>query len=184
MPPSAAILERPERWDAAFDTEMTDAGVDLLLSIPPFNAMSAERFPKRTPLREILRNDTKIRRFRKGELIVRQGDYGTSAFLILSGACRVVLTPDLPQEILGRKPPEKKGFFRTIAQLWSGMRPPESFRPSALKKVEGVGERQNDNNEVRIFLQDLPRVLDEHRTGELSAGDFFGEIAALSRMPR
>src|SRR3954469_3268645 len=112
MPPSAAILERPERWDAAFDPEMTDAGVDLLLAIEPFSAMSVERFPKRTPLREILRNDTKIRRFRAGELIVRQGDYGTSAFLLLSGKCRVVLAPELPQQILGRKPPQKKGIFK------------------------------------------------------------------------
>jgi hypothetical protein len=35
---------------------------------------------------------------------------------------------------------------------------------------------------VRVFLQDLPRVLDEHRTEQMTAGDFFGEIAALSRM--
>src|SRR5687768_9516579 len=146
MPAAASILERPERWDAAFDQDMTDAGVDLLLSIPPFSEMSAERFPKRTPLREILRNDTKIRRFRQGELIVRQGDYGTSAFLILSGECRVILTPDLPQQMLGRKPPEKKGIFRTMAQLWAGLRPPESFRPSELRQVAGVGARQTGND--------------------------------------
>jgi hypothetical protein len=42
--------------------------------------MNAEKFPKRTPLREILRNDTRILKLRKGEIIMRQGDYGTSAF--------------------------------------------------------------------------------------------------------
>ena len=71
MPAPASILERPERWDAAFDPDMTDAGVDLLLAIPPFSAMSAEKFPKRTPLREILRNDAKIRRFRQGGSLER-----------------------------------------------------------------------------------------------------------------
>jgi Fe-S-cluster-containing dehydrogenase component/CRP-like cAMP-binding protein len=47
-----------------------------------------------------------------------------------------------------------------------------------------VGARQNENQEVRLFLQDVPRVLDEHRTDAMEEGDFFGEIGALSRMPR
>jgi len=184
MPPTPAIVERPQRWDAAFDPNMTDADVDRLLAIDPFNGMAPENFPKRTPLREILRHDTSIRRYRKGEIIVRQGDYGTSAFLILSGATRVVLKPDLPLSLLGRQSPGKKGIFRTLAQLWSPLRPPESFSRNRLQQDRGVGARANENNEVRVFLQDLPRVLDQHRTEEMIAGDVFGEIAALSRMPR
>ena len=96
MPAAPTILERPQRWDAAFDADMTEAELDRLLATAPFSEMDPEKFPKRTPLREILRNDTRILKFRKGEIIVRQGDYGTSAFLILQGAARVVLKPDLP----------------------------------------------------------------------------------------
>jgi len=107
MPATPSIVERPQRWDAAFDPAMTEAGVDRLLAIPPFSNMSPDNFPKRTPLREILRHDTSIRRYRKGEIIVRQGDYGTSAFLILSGTTRVVLKPDLPPALLGRQAPSK-----------------------------------------------------------------------------
>ena len=184
MPPTPSIVERPQRWDVAFDPAMTDADIDRLLAIPPFSDMPAEKFSKRTPLREILRNDTSIRRYRKGEIIVRQGDYGTSAFMILSGTVRVVLKPDLPPVMLGRQAPSKKGFFRTLAQLWSERRPPESFRRKQLRQDAGLGARQAENDEVRVFLQDLPRVLDKHRTEEMTAGDFFGEIAALSRMPR
>src|SRR5258708_17410813 len=109
MPTAPTILERPQRWDAAFDADMTEAELNRLLAIAPFSQMDAEKFPKRTPLREILRHDTSIRRYRKGEIIVRQGDYGTSAFLILSGATRVVLSPDLPLSLLGRQAPGKKG---------------------------------------------------------------------------
>lgn len=184
MPPTPPILERPQRWDAAFDPAMTDADVDRLLAIAPFNRMSPENFPKRTPLREILHHDTSIRRFRKGEIIVRQGDYGTSAFLILNGATRVVLKPDLPLSLLGRQAPGKKGIFRTLAQVWSTLRPPERFSRKRLRQDRGVGAREDENNEVRVFLQDLPRVLDRHRTEEMTGGDVFGEIAALSRMPR
>lgn len=183
MPSVPTILERPQRWDAAFDPEMNDAMVERLLGTVPFRNMQAERFPKRTPLRDILRNDSRVIRFRKGEIIVRQGDYGTSAFLILNGTARVVLTPDLPRSILGRHETKKKGVWRTLAQLWNGRRPPESFSPGQLRKDTGVGARQSEN-EVHVFLQDLPRVLTQHRTEHMMAGDFFGEIAALSRMPR
>ena len=155
MPPTPTV-ERPQRWDAAFDPAMTDADVDRLFSIPPFSEMNPENFPKRTPLREVLKHDTAIRRYRKGEIIVRQGDYGTSAFLILSGATRVVLKPDLPPSYLGRQKPVRKGVFRTLAQLWSTWRPPESFKRSQLRQDAGVGARQNENDEVHIFLHDLP----------------------------
>jgi Fe-S-cluster-containing dehydrogenase component/CRP-like cAMP-binding protein len=183
MPAAPTILERPQRWDAAFDPDMTDAAVDRLLTTAPFNAMDAEKFPKRTPFREILRNDSRILKFRKGEIIVRQGDYGTSAFLILNGASRVVLKPDLAPSLLGRQAPGKKGIFRTLAQFWNGSRALETFSRSQLRQAAGLGARQT-KNEVRVFLQDLPRVLDEHRTEQMTAGDLFGEIAALSRMPR
>ena len=183
MSAPAIILERPQRWDAAFDPALTDADVDRLLATAPFNAMQPLAFPKRTPLREILRNDAKLHRFRRGEIIVRQGDYGSSAFLILNGATRVVLKPDLPPDLLGRHAPVRKGFFRTLAQIWNGRRPPESFTRARLQASAGLGARLADQ-ETRVFLQDLPRVLDAHRTEQMTAGDFFGEIAALSRMPR
>jgi Fe-S-cluster-containing dehydrogenase component/CRP-like cAMP-binding protein len=183
MPAAPTILERPQRWDAAFDPDMTDAAVDRLLATAPFSAMDAEKFPKRTPLREILRNDSRILKFRQGEIIVRQGDYGTSAFLILRGASRVVLKPDLAPSLLGRQAPGKKGIFRTLAQFWNGSRAPETFSRSQLRQAAGLGAHRT-KNEVRVFLQDLPRVLNEHRTEQMMAGDLFGEIAALSRMPR
>ena len=183
MPDAPTILERPQRWDAAFDADMTEADVLRLLATAPFKEMDADKFPKRTPLREILRNDTRILRFRKGEIVVRQGDYGTSAFLILRGATRVVLKPDLAPALLGRQAPGKKGLFRTLAQLWNGHRPPETFSRTQLREAAGLGARR-DAKEVRVFLQDLPRVLNEHRTEQMTAGDLFGEIAALSRMPR
>jgi len=183
MPAAPTILERPQRWDAAFDPDMTDAGVDRLLATAPFRDMAADRFPKRTPLREILRNDARVLKFRKGEIIVRQGDYGTSAFLILSGTARVVLKPDLAPSLLGRQAPGKKGILRTLAQIWNASRPAEFFPRKRLSQDAGLGARR-DANKVRVFLQDIPRILDKHRTAEMTAGEFFGEIAALSRMAR
>jgi Fe-S-cluster-containing dehydrogenase component/CRP-like cAMP-binding protein len=183
MPEAFHIVERPQRFDAAFDPNMADVDVELLLTIPPFSEMDPEKFPKRTPLREIIAHDTRIRRYRKGEIITRQGDYGTSAFMVLSGSVRVVLEPRLPASLLGRREARKKGVFRLLAQLWNGRREPESFRGSQLQADERLGGRQSQD-EFRVFLQDVPRILDRHRTDVMGTGDFFGEIAALSRNPR
>ena len=183
MPAAPTILERPQRWDAAFDPGMTEEDVERLLATAPFSRMNAERFPKRTPLREILRNDTRISRFRQGEIIVRQGDYGTSAFLVLRGAVRVVLKPHLAPSLLGRQATKKKGIIRTLAQLWNGSRPAEFLSRQQLGRTTGLGTRQ-DADAVRIVLQDIPRILDQNRTEQMTAGEFFGEIAALSRMAR
>src|SRR5436305_15219912 len=98
--PEALTFQRPQRWDASFDPDMTDAQVERLLSLAPFKDMNAERFPKRVSLRDILTNDTRIRRYEAGEIIVRAGDYGTSAFMVLSGEARVVVTPGLPESVL------------------------------------------------------------------------------------
>ena len=108
MPIAPPIVQRPGRWDAAFDLNMTEEAVDRLLTIAPFSQMDAEKFPKRTPLREILRHDASIRRFRKGEIIVRQGDYGTSAFLVLGHGARRA-QPRPAALLLGRRAPVKKG---------------------------------------------------------------------------
>src|SRR6185503_8710008 len=184
MPAVLSTFDRPQRWDAAFDPETTDADVSRLLSIPPFLGMRPENFPARLSLRDILKHDTRVQRYRRGEIVVREGDHGTSAFLVISGSVRAVLGPELPPSLLGRREPTRKGFFRVIAQLWANPDEPESFKPWQLKQDARLGARRDQGDEVRIFLQDVPRILDEHKTAVLEPGEFFGETAALSRMPR
>jgi Fe-S-cluster-containing dehydrogenase component/CRP-like cAMP-binding protein len=174
MPDTPLAIDSPQRWDTSFDSKMTDSDVERILSIPPFNRMDEKLFPKRIPLRGIIRHDMRIRRFRKSEFIVRQGDYGTSAFLIISGTVAVVLRPGLPPELLGRQERARKSPWRIIAQLWSNLKQPEY-----LKIVSGQNEA-----DARVFLQDAPRVLQVHTTETMIAGELFGEIAALSRSPR
>lgn len=135
-------------------------------------------------VKDILLLDTRPRVYRKGELIVRQGDYGTSAFMVLSGRARVVVSPELPETVIGRREPKRKPLLRLLAQLWSGRKPPESFRAAELNLGTKFRANDPDGEGVRVFLQDVPRVLDEHRTAAMEPGEFFGEIAALSRMPR
>jgi Fe-S-cluster-containing dehydrogenase component/CRP-like cAMP-binding protein len=183
MDNTLVIVEKPQRWDARFDDQMTEADVDRLLLLPPFSIMNPERFPRKLAVRDILYHDSSIRRYRKGEMVVRQGDHGTSAFMVMTGKVRVVLDPGLPASVLGRREPQRKGFFRSLAQLWSNALEPESFRRSQLKADARI-VRQYEGDSAKVFLQDVPRILDEHKTAIIEHGEFFGEIAALSRMPR
>jgi Fe-S-cluster-containing dehydrogenase component/CRP-like cAMP-binding protein len=173
------------RRDDAFDPDMAAEELNDLLGAKPFSEMDKSKFKPSKPLSEILRLHARIVNFDKGDIIVRQGEYGTSAFLIMGGAVRVVQSPNLPEEQLGRKAPEKKGVFRTLAQLWNGWRPMEVMRRPKGADGRPVGQNtRQDGGEVHVFLQDLPLVMERHKTAQMKEGALFGEIGALSRMPR
>src|ERR1700733_5147020 len=111
-------IERPHRWEVPFQNElpetlaspMSEQDVERLLQIPLFQKMDASRFPKSTSLRDILLNDGRLRRFKAGDIIVRQGDYGSSAFIVLSGSAKVMLDK-LSDAATGRHEPVRKGAF-------------------------------------------------------------------------
>ena len=72
---------------------MTDADVERLWDIPEIRAIERDKFPSHIPLAGILLNDSRIIRYKAGDIVIREGDYGNSAFLVLSGSLRVVLAP-------------------------------------------------------------------------------------------
>ena len=221
-------VSRPKRWDEPFG-EMTERDVDALLRVEPFRSIDAGAFPPSLPLRGILAGDTRTNRYEAGDLVVREGDYGHSAFLVLSGAVRVVLERLRP-EVLGRDTPLRRGWMQAIAQLWQNSRLPEVRRavgptvgqaqpdntdasrpvgqaqpdntdasppvgqaqPDNTDASRPVGQAQPDNTDAsrpekpdaRVFLQDVPRLLEQTGTVQLGVGEFFGELAALTRTPR
>jgi Fe-S-cluster-containing dehydrogenase component/CRP-like cAMP-binding protein len=184
MPELEIAVTRPQRWDVPFGENMSETDVERLLSIDPFRRADAAAFPPTLPLRGVLRNDTRINRFKDGDLIVREGDYGHSAFMILEGAVRVVLK-SLDPELLGRSTPTRPNWRRALAQLWRNSKLPEVRRDFGghADFPESVGTRQESDG-TRVFLQDIPRQLDQTGTVRLAAGEIFGELAALSRTPR
>ena len=174
-------INRPHRWDVPFGAEMNEADVDRVLHYPPFNSFDPERFPASSSLRDILLNDTRIQKFNQNDIVIREGDYGNSAFIVLSGSVKVFLS-SLPQELLGRNKP-KKSLLRSVAQLWN--RPSESevaqTRSNALR---GNITSRKVGDDYRIFLQDAPRMLESHRNTSIGVGEIFGELGALGRTPR
>jgi Fe-S-cluster-containing dehydrogenase component/CRP-like cAMP-binding protein len=176
-------MNRPRRWDVPFSTEMSALDVNRLMKRSPFKDMDPAGFPKSAQLHDILKNDVRVRQFKAGEIIVREGDYGNSAFMVLSGTAEVVLSPGLPPRMVGRSEPKRRGFLRAVAQLWSNSAEDEVARGSQ-GGLAGRSRPAADGAEPGIILQDIPRILSGQRTATIREGDVFGEIAALSRMPR
>ncbi len=163
---------------------MTPEDVERLMHIPLFRQMDPDRFPQNTSLHDILLNDGRLRYFKKGDIIVRQGDYGNSAFIVLSGVARVILDK-LGDSVTGRQEPVRKGVFSAFAQWWQNPKLPE---------VRHLGEsgpaRERGHTDVitkfdaAVFVQDINAIIKDKRTVDLPAGELFGEIAALSRTAR
>ena len=174
---------RPQRWDEPFGADMTDADVERLLSVPEIKAIEAEKFPSRISLAGILRNDSRIVRYKVGDIVIREGDYGNSAFLILKGKLRVVLAPGLPGEMLGRTKIQKRTFWQALKQLWTKKKFPE-FRDVQRNSQKERLRENADPKSAHVFLQDVPTILDSNKTAILQEGSLFGELAALGRTPR
>ncbi len=189
---SDSSISRPRRWDKPFSLEvgsqgeMTDTQVDRLLETPPFSQIDADGFKRSLPLREILKNDARIVGFDEGDIIVRRGDWGNSAFFILSGTVDVELEREqtsLPDEILGRRVSKVKTLFESIAQLWRNNKETEVRERASVAGKPNLNTRIS-HGETRIFLQEVSMVLDKFRTARLEAGHWFGELAALGRTSR
>jgi Fe-S-cluster-containing dehydrogenase component/CRP-like cAMP-binding protein len=182
MPDMEIAVPRPQRWNEPFG-EMTERDVDQLLRVEPFCGIDASAFPPSLPLRDILLGDTRICRYESGDVIVRDGDYGNSAFLILSGTVRVALDRIDPK-LLGRDERPQRGWLRAIAQLWQNARLPEVRRPANSRDSADETNIREENGVARVFLQDVPRLLEHTGTAQLGEGEIFGELAAMSRTPR
>jgi len=163
---------------------MSDEDVERLMARPEIAAIEAEKFPSHIPLRGILRNDARLMRYKAGDIIVREGDYGNSAFLILGGFVRVVLSPGLSRAIEGRSVIRKKNLWQSLSQIWKSSPFPEVRDMRNYQSKQSLRAGQKESEKTRVFIQDIPAVLDSQKTARLGTGELFGELAALGRIPR
>lgn len=184
-------VERPDRWDHPLADDMSPEQVSWLLEQRPFADMDVERFARSAPLADILRNDTRILRLKAGDLVFREGQYGGTAYLVLDGKVRIFLT-----QLLANQPPTsgRKSRLDWLSLLRGGRtrkkerrrkrrRPDSPTDASQASPIPEYGYR-GEGEDTRIFLQDVPGVLSQHSTSEISPGELFGEMAAVTRSPR
>ncbi|MCD0462548.1 4Fe-4S dicluster domain-containing protein [Roseiconus lacunae] len=179
-------VQRPNRWDEPLDSAMSDADVAWLRTRSPFSKMDRAAFPKATPLDGILRYDCRLHRVEPGEIIVREGDYGNSAFLVITGTVRAMID-SLPEKQLGREATRMIDWVEALKR-YLGRSP---FRES--RTAEQVSLNANDDrsrlirdidDRQAVFLQDTDAIFDRYDNVALGAGELFGEVAAMYRSPR
>ena len=178
------------------DELMSTADISWLRTREPFASMDDAAFPRSTPIDSILRCDTKLHRCDPGEIIVREGDYGNSAFLILAGEVGVAVD-SLPPESLGRPATPKVSWIDALGgylgRSFTGQGLTESRHVSQIttNEVDDVNGESSHSTNVReiderpaIFLQDFAAVLKGSSSVALGPGEMFGEVAAMYRSPR
>lgn len=170
------IVDRPTRWQTPFDTEMTDEDVQRIVNSEPFASMDQSSFSKSTPLADIIRYDARLVNAEPGQIIVRDGEYGNSAFAVITGQVRVLLGEGLPAELLGRSESARKSYWRAFSQLWTNNKYPEarSFDINV----------NSEASQSHVTLDNVEEIFAEHKTAPIGKGLLFGELAALGRIPR
>ncbi len=185
--------ERNRRWDQPFGKEllegkvvlpMNDDTVEQILSLPDFADLSPGDFPAWLPLKGIIANDGRLRRYRKGEVIVRKGDYGNSLFVILEGEVVGLASAASESKVLTGTAKSRASWWRTFGQLLARRTPPE-YRKN--RPVDHAEELSSDSRMGKLDPSqqvDVDDVLANHPNFKLKAPQMFGELAALTRSPR
>src|SRR6266705_825378 len=130
-----------------------------LLKIPVFKGVSGTFL-------EMNRGAIVKRRFREGELICKEGDFGSTAFYILEGRARVsISTPIAHVKTQGGA----QGFFK---RLTSTLAPRESDK------------REEEARDRTIPIDASVDLSYENPVAELVTGDLFGEMTCMNFYPR
>ena len=191
----------PKRWDLPFSQDFPDAiaqekrdlldsELDEILCKLPFASMEADNFPKAMPLRDILRNDARVRLFRKGDVVVRQGDFGNSAFLILKGACSAIVE-GLPPTEFSQQETQSTSIWRSLKGIFFASQSPEVRDTSTYPSHKSSQEAEGPSPSGRVFVQDVPNVIEltpdafaDAHLNVMPEGSLFGELSSLGRFPR
>jgi len=184
-------LRRLTRWAKPFG-RMTDADIEKVLQHEPFRSICPDpdraddtlfvSFGVPVSIYGILKNDVRIRTFKRGEFVLRKGDYGNSAFALLNGDLRRIGQPELPPSMLGRQDARRRGYLGSLANHVRNLllpTPPE-YRDAASE------ERTSTAKAASLTDKQLNTVLDgkKYEALPMSAGVFFGEMGAIYRIPR
>ena len=80
-----ATMSRPDKEDQPFGEGMTDAEVKRILSLPALKVINKEKSSAVTRLEKILKIHARVMRYEPKGIVIREGDYGNSAFFVMSG---------------------------------------------------------------------------------------------------
>jgi CRP-like cAMP-binding protein/Fe-S-cluster-containing hydrogenase component 2 len=141
----------------------TPVAAENLLRLQVFKDISPQFLKKNA-------SATVWRHFKRGEIVCREGEFGSTAFYILEGKASVALsTPIAHVKAQGRP----SGFFAHLtSKLTSRLAPRQE-------------DRREDEADRRSIPIDAPVDLAyDHPVAELRAGELFGEMTCMNYYPR
>jgi CRP-like cAMP-binding protein/Fe-S-cluster-containing hydrogenase component 2 len=130
-----------------------------LLKIPVFQGVSGTFL-------ELNRGAIVKRRFRKGELICKEGEFGSTAFFILEGKAQVSISSPMAHV---KTQGGAQGFFK---RLTSTLAPREADK------------REEEARDRTIPIDASVDLSYDNPVAELGAGDLFGEMTCMNFYPR
>lgn len=126
--------------------------VDAILVHPAFSDVDPDAFPDSLPLREILSNDARYRRFSRGDILFRRGDYGNSLFVLIKGSVRGVDSDAAVHAVTLREPVRRRSWFDALSQLWRNSRIPEFRQRVRYAPLAGAGRDRVGTRFDRAFV--------------------------------
>ncbi|MEI6231852.1 MAG: cyclic nucleotide-binding domain-containing protein [Planctomycetota bacterium] len=139
--------------------------VEELIKMPMFSAISPE-FLKRN------QGSILLRKFKKGDIVCREGEFGSTAFYILSGKAEVFLNTPIGQIKSDKTKENSSGIFGMLKKFTGGL---------TRTKTDEVRE----NSSGKMIRNDGPTDLSlDHPIAMLQEEDLFGEMTCMSFQPR
>ena len=180
----SVAIPRPKRWDRPLAPDMTEGDVlRVLFTLRVFGVIDQGQFPSSLSLQDIIRNDARIRRYRRGEMIIRKGDYGNALFVIISGVVRELLDQTSLDSTADDEVHERRGFVDTVRQWWSQADTPERRDISVYRNGHDHHGFAFDDASQQGTVQSIDSLISRVPNRVLTEQDMFGEVAALSRAP-
>ena len=112
------------------------------------------------------------RRFTKGDIICREGEYGSTAFFIVSGKVDIFLSAPIAHAKSSKEESQRTGFLGLIRRFATGL-------------VSAKQDNRDEEQFRRWIPIDAPIDLAyDNPVGQLATGDLFGEMTCMSFYPR
>jgi CRP-like cAMP-binding protein/Fe-S-cluster-containing hydrogenase component 2 len=158
--PTGALTNKVVTGTAfATGTDAQPATVEELEALPVFKGVSGTFL-------SLNRGAVVRRRFKRGDVICREGEYGSTAFYILDGKARVSISSPIAHV---KTQGGAKGFLSKL-------------KSSLAKRQDDVRDEETDQRFIHI---DAPIDLAyKNPVAELGPGDLFGEMTCMSLYPR
>jgi CRP-like cAMP-binding protein/Fe-S-cluster-containing hydrogenase component 2 len=161
---SSTIIRREGAEETGLLDRGTVLGADDLLKIPLF---------ANVPKKLLADNEGAVvlRHFNRGDVICRQGEYGSTAFYVLSGKCEVFINTPIGHS---ETTPSRSGLFGLVRKMGSLLQ-------IDLKSRSGLTKPRHPSHVAIDAPVDLPWG---QFAAEIGENSLFGEMTCLNFYPR